>query len=106
MKYLLVSLMLLVLCACASNQFSRLYQFQQVDSEGPSKLFRYGLTIGQGTTVSPADARRVSFADMRKELEKYMDAVQFCTQGYFVYNETFDGSEYLLHGECQESKGQ
>ena len=56
-----------------------------------------------GNTVRPRRLETVDFSAMRKELDIYMDANLYCSEGYFVYNETFDGGEYLLHGECQES---
>jgi hypothetical protein len=33
-----------------------------------------------------------------------MQANPYCTQGYFIYDESFDGNKYSLSGECQESK--
>ena len=103
-------LVVLLLTACASNQVSDLYEFAVVDSETDSKLFEYSFVVdpnqrqpGTSKKLLPRDFA-VSFGDMREELRKYMQAFPYCTQGYFVYDESFDGQKYRLLGECQESK--
>ena len=100
----------LLLAACASHQVSDLYEFAVVDSETDSKLFEYSFVLdpnqrqpGTGKKLLPGNFA-VSFDDMREALEKYMRAFPYCSQGYFVYDESFDGQQYRLRGECQESK--
>lgn len=89
------------LFACSSPSVSDRYDLQTLDSEDASKRFTYGFSArGQDRDRS----RAASVADMRRELENYMAATGYCEQGYFIYDETFDGAEYLLHGECQESQ--
>lgn len=107
---------MVVLVACSSNKVSELYRFQPVQSADSSKRFTYGLSVRgpggvaerQGNGRGQASAARrnpaADFEDMRDELENYMTVVEYCTQGYFIYDETFNGIQYLLHGECQESK--
>lgn len=105
------------LLGCASSSVSDRYQFESLDTEDSSKRFTYsafirgvgGVAQEQGAgqaqgTAGPARARSVNVEDMKKELEGYMAVTGYCGQGYFIYDETFDGVEYLLHGECQESK--
>jgi hypothetical protein len=99
----------LFLSACASNSHSELYDFYPVETNTDSKRFRYEFILGTGSRVNssreaPPRGFVVSFDDMREDLEKYMDENPYCTQGYFVYNEIFDGNKYTLLGECQESK--
>jgi len=101
---------LALLSSCATTKISDLYEFYEVESEGESKLFGYRFVIDPNQR-QPETSKRltpdryaVSFDDMRKELEKYMEVFPYCTQGYFVYDESFDGQKYILSGECQESK--
>ncbi len=98
-----------LLSACASNSYSELYDFYPVETNTDSKRFRYEFILGTGSAANssreaPHRGFVVSFDDMREELEKYMDENPYCTQGYFVYDEIFDGNKYTLLGECQESK--
>lgn len=100
----------LVLTGCATNKVSDLYEFYEVESKGESKLFGYRFVIDPNQR-QPGTSKRltpnrfaISFDDMREELENYMDVFPYCTEGYFVYDESFDGQKYTLLGECQESK--
>lgn len=105
----LAVLVVTLVCACASSRYSELYEFYPVETKTDSKLFRYEFILRpeQGTNNSravPPPGFAVSFDDMREELERYMQANPYCTQGYFIYDESFDGNRYSLSGECQESK--
>jgi len=98
-----------LMTACASNRYSELYEFYPVETKTDSKLFSYQFILrpderGNSSGASPPPGFVVSFEDMRQELEKYMAENPYCTQGYFIYNEIFDGNKYSLLGECQESK--
>tara|TARA_R110002073_G_scaffold228312_3_gene389086 strand:- start:244 stop:582 length:339 start_codon:yes stop_codon:yes gene_type:complete len=98
-----------LLSACASNSYSELYDFYPVETKTDSKRFSYEFILGSGSRAdgsrdAPPRGFVVSFNDMREELEKYMEENPYCTQGYFVYDEIFDGNKYTLLGECQESK--
>lgn len=109
--------------SCATTQTSDQYEFSWVATEDMSKRFTYAsFAYGSAAslderTQSPGGAQdapqrssgqpgvgRISFGEMREDLEDYMAVEQYCTDGYFIYNETFDGRRYLLHGECQESR--
>ena len=103
------------LASCASPTISPKYQLRTVETEDESKRFTYGFSARRSALGSGGEAptrgagrqrrdRGASFADMRKELETYMEITRYCSEGYFVFDESFDGNEYLLHGECQESK--
>lgn len=99
----------LLVTACASSSYSDLYEFYPVETKSDSKLFRYQFILrpderGNNSRAAPPPGFVVSFEDMRRELEKYMAANPYCTRGYFIYDEIFDGSKYTLLGECQESK--
>ena len=107
------ALVVLMLQSCASQTLSSKYQLKAVETEDDSKRFTYGFNIagfgsslgGEGPNPSAnARARSANFEEMRKELETYMQVTGYCADGYFVYDETFNGREYLLYGECQESK--
>jgi len=107
--------MLMTLSACATKVASDRYNFSAIDSQDNSKRFTYGFSVrraadGSSSTdgeprVSSRPRRQESadFMKMRDALENYMEDYQYCKEGYFVYNETFDGRHFLLHGECQES---
>lgn len=107
----LVSCMV-VLTGCASPKISPKYQLKTVATEDDSKRFTYGFFAkgpggGPGSQPSARGGTRdrgVNFRDMREELGVYMEITGYCSDGYFIYDETFNGREYLLHGECQESK--
>ena len=114
----LIYIVLLVLGACASKVPSDRYNFSGVQSQDGSKRFVYGYSVRRSAPGAPLAVERdgaarnavrprrletVDFSAMRKELDIYMNVNPYCSEGYFVYNETFDGGEYLLHGECQES---
>lgn len=99
----------LLVTACASSRYSDLYEFYPVETKTDSKLFSYQFILrpderGNNSRAAPPPGFVVSFEDMRRELEKYMAANSYCTRGYFIYDEIFDGSKYTLLGECQESK--
>lgn len=123
----LILLLAFLAVSCASNKPSGQYEFSLVSTEDMSKRFTYGNILGRpGSSLAEraesggsaggasqrsgsqaprqAEFARVSFAEMREDLEEYMAVEQYCTDGYFIYNETFDGRRYLLHGECQESR--
>lgn len=113
-KYRLLKALSVLAClsltACASTGVSDLYEFYTVESTNDSKLFGYRFVVDP-TERQPGTSKKilprgfnVSFADMRDELEKYMESFPYCRDGYFVYDESFDGQRYILHGECQESK--
>lgn len=109
-KGLVVLSLFTFLCSCATNKVSDLYEFYEIDSVGESKLFGYRFVldpsqrqVGKNRRSVPAGFA-VSFVDMREELEKYMKLYPYCQEGYFVYDESFDGQEYKLLAECQESK--
>lgn len=108
--------------ACASSKPSEHYNFRALETADQSKRFTYGFSIrslgSAGESVlgntrsvgsSPSDrdsrsrAKPINFEEMREELAIYMSVTEYCNKGYFVYDETFDGTQYLLHGECQES---
>lgn len=95
---------------CASNPVSELYEFYPVETNSESKLFEYQFILDPAERRSGTKQTKipqgfaVSFNDMRAELDKYMKAYSFCLEGYFVYDESFDGQRYILRGECQESK--
>ena len=99
-----------VLSACATNKISDLYEFYEIPSQSESKLFEYRFVVDPNQRRAETSKRitsdrfAVSFRDMRDELEKYMDAFPYCSEGYFVYDENFDGQKYALLGECQESR--
>lgn len=100
----------LMLVSCVSNPVSDLYEFYEIESGTDSKLFGYRFVIDPAER-QPGTSRRlmpngfnVNFADMRDELSKYMEVFPYCREGYFVYDESFDGQRYILLGECQESK--
>ncbi|MEQ8955042.1 MAG: hypothetical protein ACFHHU_04010 [Porticoccaceae bacterium] len=98
-----------LMTACASSRYSELYEFYPVETKTDSKLFRYQFILQPGERDNNSRAAAppgfvVSFEDMRRELEKYMAENPYCTRGYFVYDEIFDGNKYTLLGECQESK--
>ena len=99
-----------ILCSCASSRVSNLYEFYEIESKGESKFFGYRFVLDPaqrqpGTSGrSIPDHFAISFDDMRKELKKYMAVYPYCTEGYFVYDESFDGQRYRLLGECQESR--
>lgn len=98
-----------LVAACASSRYSELYEFYPVETKTDSKLFRYEFILRPEQRINssrslPPPGFAVSFEDMRNELEKYMEANPYCTEGYFVYDESFDGNKYSLRGECQESK--
>ena len=107
---LLLVLSTLLLTSCASTGVSDLYEFYEIESANNSKLFEYRFIVDPNqrrpeTSKKPAPRGGVvSFGHMRQELKKYMEAFPYCTEGYFVYDESFDGQEYKLLGECQESK--
>lgn len=110
LKCLLVLSMLMTIVSCATNKVSDLYEFYEIESEGQSKLFGYGFILDPTKRQAGKSLKNVpkgfavSFADMRKELEKHMKIHPYCLEGFFVYDEVFDGKEYKLLGECQESK--
>ena len=100
---------LLCLIGCAGANVSDLYEFHEVESQNESKLFNYQFVLdpAQRSSASRRDVPTgfaASFSDMRDELEIYMRTFPYCLEGYFIYDETFDGERYMLHGECQESK--
>ena len=91
----------LMLASCAGQSQFEDYQFRAVASDDGSKRFQYVLpAIGEG--VEPSS--RGNFAKMRDVLGRYLEHTQYCLDGFFVYDETFDGLEYLLHGECRDSQ--
>lgn len=96
-----VALLALMVIACASPTISDRYEFENVVSEDSSKRFTYGFSTRESGRNRP---RSASVEDMKKELGEYMAISEYCIEGYFIYDESFDGTEYLLHGECQESK--
>lgn len=102
---ILVVISSILLSACASNGVSELYDFHTIETEDDRKVFEYRYPIGVTDSGKSISSRKVfSFEDMREELNKYMEVFRYCEQGFFVYDETFDGREYALRGECQEPK--
>lgn len=97
-----------LLASCASNQVSDLYEFYEVESDDERKLFGYRFVLDPAQRRPETNKRPVrggiSFADMREELNKYMELFPYCREGFFVYDESFNGQRYILRGECQESK--
>lgn len=113
-----------VATACATNKPPENFVLKPVASNDASKRFTYGALSGRGGGPDDAGAgqserqgggsaggqggrgggQTISFDQLREGLEDYMALNNYCTQGYFVYDETYNGREYLLHGECQESK--
>lgn len=103
----ILSIPAFLLIGCASNSVSDLYDFYPVESDDDRKVFEYRYSIGVAGLAdqsSLSSRKGFSFADMREELNKYMDVFRYCEQGFFVYDEVFDGREYALRGECQEPK--
>lgn len=103
-------LLCLLVVGCASSPISDLYEFYPVDSEDERKLFGYRFVVDPAQRQTATSKRKVplqfavSFENMREELNKYMGVFHYCLEGYFVYDESFDGQRYILHGECKESK--
>ena len=106
-----------ILVSCASKKVSDQYQLQSVESADSSKRFTYGFYVqrlgvgspsldgeNRGSIRSRPRDQTANFEEMRQELKNYMAITGYCSEGYFIYDETFNGSQYLLHGECQESK--
>ncbi|MBC6427898.1 MAG: hypothetical protein GDA55_01440 [Cellvibrionales bacterium] len=102
------TLMCALLGGCASPSIPRDYQFQPA-TNAERKLFTYAFAPTP-QRVAPASQNRtqptaspISFQKMRKTLAKDARLAAYCTQGYFIYQQSFDGQHYRLHGECQES---
>ena len=108
-KFIALVSSLMTLIACAGRGVSDLYEFHVVESQNESKLFTYQFILdpAQRSTQSRRAVPTgfsADFGDMREELAVYMRQYPYCLEGYFIYDETFDGERYMLHGECQESK--
>lgn len=123
----LVVLLSLLLVACASQQEIRLPdQFETETLVDGSKRFSFVLNFaprfggagqadGEGrqqegqpqrapTGRAGGTPQRVpSRAEMDQVLEEYFQRYPYCEEGYFVYDQGFDGSRYTMLGECQES---
>lgn len=57
--------------------------------------------ISQGRAAQGAPAPRAE--DMEQALKGYFEIYPYCEEGYFIYDQGFDGNTYTLLGECQES---
>jgi len=95
----------LFLFSCATNKVSDLYDFHPIETVDSRKVFEYRYVLGESESRQPlSSSKAFSFVEMRKELNKYMDVYPYCNEGFFVYDELFNGREYTLLGECQEPK--
>ena len=118
-KLILAPVLILMATACATSMPPENFVLRPVASDDDSKRFTYGARVGRGGGSEGGAGRSadgggrqagggrgqtISFEQLREGLEDYMALTSYCTQGYFVYDETYNGNEYLLHGECQESK--
>ena len=118
-KLILALALIVMAAACATSMPPENFVLRPVASDDDSKRFTYGARVGRGGGSEGGAARSadgggrqvgggrgqtISFEQLREGLEDYMALTSYCTQGYFVYDETYNGNEYLLHGECQESK--
>lgn len=81
--------------------------------EGDAKRFVYtvsgrpqgGRSVEQleASSTGRSGSRNLSFDQLEDYLEDKMKLDGFCTQGYFVYDRQYDGRDYRLLGECNES---
>jgi hypothetical protein len=68
-----------------------------------SKRFVYEVRFGSGSRQSAGRSQAPSQEIMEEALEDYFAQDPYCEQGYFLYDQGFDGSSYTILGECQES---
>ena len=118
--------LLILLSACAGKEQVLLpdYFDTQILTDG-SKRFSFRLDqnprAGQGSqrqTGSDQEAGRPNRdensgtggrqsvpnrEEMEEALEAYFEIYPFCSEGYFIYDQGFDGNSYTMLGECQES---
>lgn len=112
----LVSLVVwgVLLASCAGKE--QLIMPDRFDTEimqDGSKRFSFSLDFNRrGRLLNSGDsssgrASPVSIAPRQAEMESalsmYLEMYPYCEEGYFVYDQGFDGSTYTLLGECQES---
>lgn len=109
------------LAACASQQQIVMPdRFETETLEDGSKRFSFNLDFNRSrddessqqegqpqeapTNRAGGAPRRVpSRAEMDEILEVYFQNYPYCEDGYFVYDQGFDGNSYTMLGECQES---
>ncbi|GEM_PF-1486158 len=115
-KYSLVVFALFGVLAASCAGKEQLIMPDRFDTEilqDGSKRFSFSLDFNRrGRLVSSGDAASgrsasVSIAPRQAEMERalnmYFEMYPYCDEGYFVYDQGFDGSTYTLLGECQES---
>lgn len=67
-----------------------------------SKRFLFEVRSGPG--AGRREGRdRLNAENMRLALDSYFELQPFCEEGYFLYDQGFDGNAYTILGECQES---
>lgn len=110
-----LTLLAVVMASCAGKE--QLIMPDRFDTDilqDGSKRFSFSLNFNRrGRLVSSEDsssnrASTVSVAPRQTEMETalriYFAMYPYCQEGYFVYDQGFDGSTYTLLGECQESE--
>lgn len=107
------TLMLLAGCAGAPNLVVPDHYQTRIDSDG-AKRFEFGIrqqtsqptlrNIRDGQT-QPA-GNRLSREQIEQSIEAWMLKDGFCQQGFFIYDQRYDGSMYLVLGECREAAAQ
>ena len=66
---------------------------------------RFVFEVNFGPTAGRADRRSGALdrTSMESALEGYFEQNPFCQEGYFLYDQGFNGRAYTMLGECQES---
>lgn len=99
---------LLVACASSPVLVTPDHYETRVDSDG-AKRFEFGV---RRLTEAPSlqnmrDGRTQEIEPLRFEqiedsLQAWMESDGFCRDGFFIYDQRFDGSLYLVLGECRD----
>lgn len=77
-------------------------RFETEVLEDGSKRFLFQVRSGPGAG-RPEGRDRPNTENMKIALDSYFEQQPFCEEGYFLYDQGFDGNTYTILGECQES---
>jgi hypothetical protein len=95
-----VLLLALLAAGCSSTPSFDAVEFEQWVADNASKRFIFSVPFGNPS--GDLSSGRQSAGDAEDLLEDYMSAINYCSDGYFVYARNFSGRRYNLEGECQE----
>jgi hypothetical protein len=92
---------ILIASCSSSNAFLMPDRFETDILSDGSKRFLFEVNTNSGRAEGRGGA--IDREGMELGLRGYFEQYPYCEEGFFLYDQGYDGSTYTMLGECQES---